>query len=610
MVRQAQACLRGVPGSLRYASEGSAFLYAGTGDHVLVAADGGRLAEQPLRVETLEPIRIAIDLENENELLFRDSPAAVDAYMAGDFRTAADVLEQAGQEQAAHRIRALWHHTQGDRAAEARALAASGQLVESAEILASGSDAAEAAALFEHAGEHKRAAEAYQSAGNLVAAARNFESAYDYENAADCYRDLGDTEKVLELLEATGDYFEAARTASEAQQIDRAISNYQQVDGRHPHYSEACRDMAGLLAARGHVDLAIEKYNEAIELGGDETVPLETLLAFGQLLESSGHAAEALEIYERVRRRDLNYSDVSTRINALKEDATRMAGSTVGPGGLTTAAAAAAPGAPEEERYELLDELGRGGMGVVYKARDKHLGRLVAMKFLPDNLQQHPTAVKLFLREARATAALNHPNIVTMYDAAQQGGRYFISMECLEGVALDAVLRKRGPLSEKLLAQLGMQVCAGLDYAHRNRIVHRDIKPSNLFVTKERVLKIMDFGLAKAIEEVRRNSTMIGGTPNFMAPEQAAGEPVDQRTDLYSLGATFFQLLTGTVPFEDGDVTYHHRHTQPPDARERLATVTAEFAELLLQLMAKAPEERGQSAAEVGSRLKGIFEST
>jgi serine/threonine-protein kinase len=248
-------------------------------------------------------------------------------------------------------------------------------------------------------------------------------------------------------------------------------------------------------------------------------------------------------------------------------------------------------------------------MGVVYKARDKHLGRMIAMKFLPDNLQQHPTAVKLFLREARATAALNHPNIVTMYDAAQQEGRYFISMECLEGVGLDEVLKKRGPLPAKLLAQLGMQVCAGLDYAHRNRIVHRDIKPSNLFVTKERVLKIMDFGLAKAIEEVRRNSTVIGGTPNFMAPEQASGEPVDARTDLYSLGATLFQLVTGTVPFEEGDVAYHHRHTAPPDARERLATVPAELAELLLKMMAKAPTERVQSAAEVGARLKPIFEA-
>jgi tetratricopeptide (TPR) repeat protein len=500
-------------------------------------------------------------------------------------------------------VRALWHHAKGDRAGEARELAASGDMAESANILAAGTDPAAAAALFENAGEHKRAADAYHEAGDLVAAARNFESAYDYENAIDCYRDLGDWEKVMYLLETTGDYFAAAQAAAAANQPDRAISNYQQVDSRHPHYGEVCREMAGLLAARGHSDLAIEKFNEALEIGGDEALPLETLLGFGQILEENGRGAEALDVYERIRRRDLNYSNISTRIEGLRDDATRLAGATTAP------QASASPAAPEEARYEMIEELGRGGMGVVYRARDKHLGRIIAMKFLPDNLQQHPTAVKLFLREARATAALNHPNIVTMYDAAQQEGRYFISMECLEGVGLDEVLKKRGPLPAKLLAQLGMQVCAGLDYAHRNRIVHRDIKPSNLFVTKDRVLKIMDFGLAKAVEEVRRNSTVIGGTPNFMAPEQASGEPVDARTDLYSLGATLFQLVTGTVPFEEGDVAYHHRHTAPPDARERLATVPPELAELLLKMMAKAPTERVQSAAEVGARLKQIFEA-
>jgi len=229
----------------------------------------------------------------------------------------------------------------------------------------------------------------------------------------------------------------------------------------------------------------------------------------------------------------------------------------------TRVATLAAPGvvAAQSSRYEILGELGRGGMGVVYKARDTHLERVVALKVLSENLRQHPAALKLFLREARSAAALNHPNIVTVFDAGQDGDTDFISMEYLEGSGVDAILASRGPLDTRAVASLGMQVCAGLDYAQKQRIVHRDIKASNLFVTAERVVKIMDFGLAKMVEEVRRSSTMIGGTPNFMAPEQAAGGAVDHRTDLYALGGTFFELLTGTVPFEKGDVTYHHAHT-------------------------------------------------
>jgi serine/threonine protein kinase len=139
--------------------------------------------------------------------------------------------------------------------------------------------------------------------------------------------------------------------------------------------------------------------------------------------------------------------------------------------------------------------------------------------------------------------------------------------------------------------------------------VHRDIKPSNLFLTRDRTVKIMDFGLAKMIEEVRRGSTVIGGTPNFMAPEQATGATVDHRTDLYALGGTLFELVTGSVPFESGDMIYHHVHTSPPDARERNVEVPAAMAELIVDLMAKNMEDRVQSARELARRLQVILKA-
>jgi serine/threonine-protein kinase len=248
-------------------------------------------------------------------------------------------------------------------------------------------------------------------------------------------------------------------------------------------------------------------------------------------------------------------------------------------------------------------------MGVVFRARDTNLEREVALKRLPENLKDHPTAVRLFLREARSAAALNHPNIVTVYDAGQEGGNYFITMECLQGTGFDGLLKTHGTLSPRDVALLGVQSATGLAYAHANGIIHRDIKSSNLFYTTERVVKIMDFGLAKAVEEVRRNASMIAGTPYYMAPEQSVGDVVDHRADLYSLGVTLYQLVTGTVPFSAGDVTYHHRHTPAPDPREHVADLSATFAELLLHMLQKEPDARVQTATEVGDRLRAIAAS-
>jgi tRNA A-37 threonylcarbamoyl transferase component Bud32 len=257
-------------------------------------------------------------------------------------------------------------------------------------------------------------------------------------------------------------------------------------------------------------------------------------------------------------------------------------------------------------RYDILEQIGRGGMGVVFKARDKRLGRLVALKQLPENLRDHPTAVALFHREARAAAALNHPNIVTLYDADEEDGKFFLTMELLEGAPLHRILRSEGPIAPSRCARVGVQVAAGLQYAHKRGIVHRDIKTANLFWTRERVVKIMDFGLAKTMEEVRRSTTVLGGTPYYMAPEQAAGESVDPRADLYALGVTLFEMLTGAVPFAEGDVPYHHRHTPPPDPRSLLPGLPDAFAELILALLAKRPEDRMASAEEVGARLSQL----
>jgi serine/threonine protein kinase len=320
---------------------------------------------------------------------------------------------------------------------------------------------------------------------------------------------------------------------------------------------------------------------------------------YAGLLDRAGRREQALEAYQTVLRRDPRREDAATRLAALRTELTEAPES--------AATRVSQRGAAQESRYQPLEEIGRGGMGVVYKARDKRLKRLVALKHLPENLRDHPEAVKLFLREAQAAAALNHRNIVTLFDAGEENGTYFITMELLKGMPLSQILARRQRLGPKDVARLGIQIGAGLHYAQKQRIVHRDIKTANLFFTSERVVKIMDFGLAKTIEEVRRSSTVIGGTPYFMAPEQAAGEAVDHRADLYALGVTLFHLVTGSVPFREGDLAYHHRHTPPPDPRERVRGIPDALAELILQLMAKDPADRPASGGEVATRLEAIL---
>jgi eukaryotic-like serine/threonine-protein kinase len=378
---------------------------------------------------------------------------------------------------------------------------------------------------------------------------------------------------------------------------ERAIRNLQLVDRRDSAWPEACRGMAELLTSRGQHDLAAQKIGEALDAvgGGSSSAPLHALHA--ELLERAGRPREAIAALEELRRLDPTREGLDQRIKALSGGAASDARTAV----------AAEAAAPAERRYEIQGEVGRGGMGVVMKARDLRLGRLVALKQMPEHLRHNQLVADLFLREARAAAALNHPNIVTVYDAGVENGAYFISMELLEGLTFDRILERRGQFTVADVARLGIQVCNGLHYAHERRIVHRDIKTANLFFTREKVVKIMDFGLAKTIEEVRRHSTVIGGTPYYMAPEQAAGEAVDARTDLYALGVTFFRMLTGGFPFREGDLAYQHRHVPAPDPREANASIPAAMAELVLEMLAKDRAARPGDAAAVGARLQAIL---
>lgn len=276
--------------------------------------------------------------------------------------------------------------------------------------------------------------------------------------------------------------------------------------------------------------------------------------------------------------------------------------------------------APPLGDYRLLQVVGQGGMGTVYKARHTRLNKLVAVKLLPEDRVRDAQSVARFQREMRAIGQLQHPNIVAAYDAGDADGRPFLVMEFVEGLNLATVLRRLGPLPFAAACELARQIAAGLDYAHRHGLVHRDIKPSNLMLTTEGQVKILDLGLARLhgdfMGELTDDNQVMGST-DYMAPEQADGSrAVDGRADLYSLGCTIYKLLAGEAPFS-GD-RYHtpaqklmaHLHAPPPPICHTRPDVPADVTGIVERLLAKSPSARYSTAAELAAALVPLAASS
>ena len=516
---------------------------------------------------------------------------------------AADALRRLGEDKAAEQLLGEYHRDRGDDEEAARAFEAAGDSLAAGDLYRKLQEFAKAGECFHANHDSAQAAEMFRLAGEPVRAATCYEDAQRFVEAAECFAEGGDLLKQAELLVRAEHYLAAGEIFQREGDEDQAIKVLQKIEPGHADLAGASAILGRIFKNKGMYSLSIKKLRQAL---GDSDLEAQNISAFYELArvyDANRQFRDAVDLYEKILACDYHYSDVEDRLDAGREKL-RLQELKEGPstqGGTASGSSLTPTG---NARYQIVAELGRGGMGIVYKAQDTVLDRVVAYKVLPDTLKENPQALKNFLREAKSAAQLNHPNIVTVYDAGEQDGRYYIAMEYVDGTTLKEILKRRGPIAPGGVMHVLIQLCEALAYAHEKKIVHRDVKTANTMWTREKQAKIMDFGLAKVLEEVRNHTTLVSGTPYYMSPEQTLGKNIDHRTDIYSLGVTVFELCTGRLPFMEGNIPYHHVHTPPPDPTSVNPRSPEVLANVVRRCMQKDPDARYANAREILAELK------
>jgi tetratricopeptide (TPR) repeat protein len=525
------------------------------------------------------------------ELLERagDLARAAECYLAIQPKKAAELFEKAGDRARAAAAR----EAAGDAAGAELLRAKEADPRRAAELLAERGQHGEAAALFaKHgmmqesakeliaAGKHLSAAQLLHAQGDLPAAAEAYEGAGVFEQAERLFRHTGNDDGLIRLYTRRGDQRELARIHIRRKNLDAAVRALQSTD----QDAEAVALLAHCFRELGMAPQALLKFEELVKQNALKPETPALYYEYARLLEEQGRKAEAIAAYNAILAVSLDFGDVVQRIKKLEKP--------------EPAAPPVAPAPPE--RFEVIEEIGRGGQGVVWKARDRLLDRTVALKSIHD-----ASGNKALLREARSMAALVHPNIVTLHEIFEKGETFYMVMEFLEGETLQKWTRRGEPLPAHGVIHVAKGVVAALAYAHGKGLIHRDIKPSNIMLLEDGAVKVLDFGLATTVENAERSSTQCG-TPYYMAPEQILCRRPDARTDLYALGVTLYQALTGRAPFHGGDIFFQHLNCQPAPVRSYAPDVPMKLDVLILQCLEKDPQYRPESAGAILEQLQSM----
>ena len=627
------------------------------------AAEAARAAGRTL--EAAEAFRFAGEpLEAGVLFLEADRPqdAARELERAGDLTGAAEAWSRAGQTKTAAELRARGLEGQADWSGAADAWSEAGNWEKAALMYERAIQPADAARAFDRAGRHERAAVLFQKVGLLAEAAAAFEAAAKPEAAAALYKELRDWERSINLYRASGRFAEAAQLLQEQGSFEEATSLFlragRNLDAARSALRNGSREkawdllttvrradpgVAEVFLELGEAHLANGEPKDAVhvlrELLGHKPVDASTIEAqeaFARALEAAGDLAGAHAKLTRIADVDPGYRNAFSRAVALDRRLAEEGGSL--PAAVETSApfvgrsasaalVSALPSAPgrdpsgtfqamatpggiaaadrPEARYEIVAEVGRGGMGIVHKAFDHKLERHVALKILPGQLWGDETAMRYFIREARAIAALKHPNIVGLYDFGEGFGSAYLAMEFLEGPNLQSLLKNDPERLKKSWRDYFVQSARGLAAAHAKGILHRDLKPANLVLDEHGILRILDFGLARPEADSGSTSKLIG-TPAFFPPEVLRGEAASPASDVYSLGATFYTLAAGRWPYVGDDVLVARLERDPDDPRPFAPWLHEDEVLVLLRSIARHRPERYQDGGELLGALLSL----
>jgi len=528
---------------------------------------------------------------------------------AGEIQKAAEMYERAGEGGRAATLRAELKQEAGKPAEAAQLFKIAGQCKKAADLFFSIRDFNNAAEMFEEAEEYSRAGEAFAMGGNYRNAAAAYAKDHNWRQAADCSSKAGDQEGTADALSKGGKFCEAGEIYFEIDDVEKAIENLQQVKNNDPNYFHAVLLLAESFIKKAMFGAAREK----LELITGENVQvteenIEATYLLAVTAQEEGNLQLANKLFEKVLAVSYSFrdGDAASRAKTVKEKTSvylkpASEGEPHPDSPIDSGIIPAPDGSVmfHPPRYEMVKEIGRGGMGLVYRMKDTVLARDIAFKTLGAGLRDNPKALDNFLKEAKAAAALNHPNIVTLFDIGEFQGTHFLTMEYVEGKTIKEILRagKKIPLAH--VYGITRQMCEALEYAHKHKIVHRDIKTANIMVTTTLQVKILDFGLARVVEEMTMDASKVVGTPSYMSPEQILGKNIDHRTDIYSLGVSLFEVVAQRLPFKGGNVGYHHLNTQPPDPRTINPEVPDDMANIILKCLEKDQNNRYQHASDI-----------
>ena len=479
---------------------------------------------------------------------------------------------------------------------------------DAAENFEIGGEYRRAAEIFEKIGEFSKAAEAYEKAGDFTHsgnmfvrvkrykdAGRAYAREEHYELAAKTCEEGRELKEAVKYYEKAGDILKCGDICYRLGDYDLAISYLQRVESKDPDYIDAAGLLAEALNKKGLPQIAVEKYSDVMQKLGVNKRTLPICYNLARIYETMSKYRDAQKIYEKMLLQDFGYKDVKKRVETVKKK---------------VAEKKKVPSVEERtirKRYDLIGEIGRGGMGIVYKAKDNLLNRIVALKMLPPFLVSDKKLLERFFKEARTAARLNHPNIVTIYDVGQEGERSFIAMEFIEGRSLRQILDAEKMFKPEKVIDVLLQICRGLEHAHNLNVVHRDIKTSNIMLTSDGIVKLADFGLATVVGEATlTDSGSTSGTPLYMSPEQIKGEKLDSRTDIYSFGITMYKMVTGVLPFFEGDIAYQHVYVEPEPPHKLNPEVPEGLENIILKCLQKNKDDRYQSVPDIRKNLERL----